>query len=63
MGSEFKDLGPGRLCESEGFDPCLLFNEQIGVLVEEKKGCAAVLDHLMSERQNVLLHEGISGAT
>ena len=27
---------------------------KIGVLTEEKKGYAAVLDHLMSERQNVL---------
>ena len=44
----------GRVAESGGFDPCLLVNDEIGVLMEEKKGCAAVFEHLMSERRNVL---------
>ena len=43
-----------RVAESGGFDPCLLLNTQIGVLMDEKKGKTAALDRLMSERQNVL---------
>ena len=49
--------------EMKGFDPCLLLkgewwcvtriNEQMGVLMEEKKGDAAACDQLMCERRNV----------
>ena len=45
----------------KGFYPCLSlkdhltqFDEQIGLLREEKKGYSAVFDHLMSERRNVV---------
>ena len=43
-----------RVAVVGGFYPCLLYTEQIRVLMEEKKGYAAALGHLMSERQNVL---------
>ena len=42
-----------RVAESGGFDPCLLLNDQIGVLIEEKKGQVAALEHMRSERLKV----------
>ena len=43
--------------EMEGFDPCLLLNEHMGVLMEALQGDAAALDQLtselLSEHQNV----------
>ena len=38
-----------RLAESGGFNPWHLLNDQIGVLMEEKKGYAAALEHPRSE--------------
>ena len=43
-----------RFAEGGVFDPCLPLNDQIRFLMEEKKGHAAALEHLMSERQKVL---------
>ena len=37
-------------------DPCLLLVDQIGVLMEEKKGYAAALEHVRSEHLRVLDH-------
>ena len=55
VGTELKDLGPRRRsrAESGGFNPCLFLNEQMGVLIEEKKGYAIAFGHFMSERRNV----------
>ena len=43
-----------RLVDSGGFDPWHLLNDQIGVLVGEKMGYAAALEHPRSEHLNVL---------
>ena len=43
-----------RVAESGRVRSVSFLNGQIGVLMEEKKGYATALDHLMSERQNVL---------
>ena len=45
-----------RVAESGRFDPCLLLNKQLGVLIEEKKGYSAALDRLMSEHQRTFLN-------
>ena len=42
-----------RVAVSGGFGPCLLLNEQMGALMEEKKGYAAAFDHMVSEHRNV----------
>ena len=42
-----------HVAEGGGFDPCLLLNDQIDVLMEEKTGHAAALENLMSECQKV----------
>ena len=45
--------------EMKGFDPCVLFNKQMGVLMKEKQGGYAIALHqlmskLLSAHQNVL---------
>ena len=40
-----------RFAEGGCFDPCLFLNDEIRFLMEEKKGYAAALERLMSERQ------------
>ena len=47
------DKGGDRVAESGGFDSCLFLNEQMGVVMEEKKDFAAAFHHLTSERRNV----------
>ena len=51
-GAEIRDLGPEwrSRCGEWWVDPCLLFNEQICVLMEEKKDYAAALDVNKQER-------------
>ena len=43
-----------RVAESGGFAPRLFLNGRLGVLMEEKQGYAAAIDHLVSERHNIL---------
>ena len=52
--SSILDHIEGRVAEVGGFDLSLPWNDQNGVLMEEKD---AALEHLMSERQKVLDHD------
>ena len=49
--SRILDQIEDRFAEAGGIDPCLLLSDQIRFLMEEKRGHAAALERLMSERQ------------
>ena len=46
---EIRDPGPSR--RSQGFDPCLLLNEQMGVLMVEEHGFSTAFDQLTTSER------------